>query len=318
MLLRIAPALFVFLWSSGFIGTKLAVSGAEPFTFLSIRYLAVLSILIPVALYLARPALTARQAAYAMIAGALLHGGYLGGVTWGVSAGMDANVTALICSLQPILTAVLAGLALSERVTLRHWAGLALGLAGTLLVIVPKLGAIGPLSAALGLATPAATALGPIDAASLSTAGVAAVFFGLLAITSGTIWQKRYGGGYDMVSGAVWQFLGAFLVTVPLSFIFETQRVTWTPGFVFALVWLVFVLSLGAISLLMLLIRENAVSRTSALFYLTPSATSIMAFFIFGETLSAVQIIGFVLVTLAVIWMQQPDATPTSDRSSDK
>ncbi len=291
MLLRFAPVLFVLLWSSGFIGTKLAVTGAEPFTFLSIRFALVLAILTPISYVLAKHSLSLQQRLSAFGAGVLLHAGYLGGVTWGVSAGMDANVTALMCALQPILTAVFAGLTLGETISGRHWSGLALGLVGTALVILPKFG-------------PAATA-GFVNVADALPAFLS-VAFAVLAITAGTIYQKRYASRIELIPGVIWQYIGAFAVVAPLSFLFETQRVNWTPSFVFALFWLVFVLSLGAITLLMLLIRENAVSRTSALFYLVPSVTSVMAFAFFGETLSPVQIAGFAIVTFAVIWLQKP------------
>jgi drug/metabolite transporter (DMT)-like permease len=291
MLLRVAPALFVVLWSSGFIGTKLGVADAEAFTFLSIRFVLVLAILTPVALYLARGpmTLTLAQRGHAIVAGALLHAAYLGGITWGVGAGVDANIAALIASLQPILTAVLAGLFLAEAITARHWGGLALGLFGTLLVIWPK------------IATGAAIVGAP-------WAGLSAIVFALFAMTLGTIYQKRYCAGIDLVGGAVWQFLGALLVVAPLSLAFETRVINWTPGLVFAFAWLVLVLSLGAISLLMLLIRENAVSRTSALFYLVPGTTAVMAYAVFGETLAPVQLVGLVIVSIAVILMQ---AAPT-------
>jgi len=295
MLLRIAPALFVFLWSSGFIGTKLAVAGAEPFTLLSIRFVMVLAILIPVGMLVTPASLTASQRFHAIVAGALLHASYLGGISWGAYNGMDANVTALICSLQPVLTAIFAGLMLRDVITRRHLTGLALGLAGTLLVIMPKFGSSG-----LG---------------SLGAPGVTSVVVALLAITAGTIYQKRFATGIPLLPGAVWQFVGALAISAPISFLAETQQVNWTPSFIFALLWLVCVLSLGAISLLMLLIRENAVSRTSALFYLVPSVTSLMAFVIFGETLSVVQIVGFAIVTFAVILMQQsPSATGPAPR----
>lgn len=285
MLLRLAPALFVFLWSSGFIATKLAITGAEPFTLLAIRFALVLALLVPAALWLARTPLSPSEKGHAMVAGALMHGGYLGGVSLGVWGGMNANVTALICSLQPVLTAILAGLFLGEVVTGRHWAGLATGLVGAAMVILPK------------IAAPAAS--GTITAGNLS-----AVVFALLAITIGTIYQKRNAAGIDLINGAVWQFIGALAVVTPLSFALETRTVVWSAEFVFALAWLVLVLSLGAITLLMLLIRANAVSQTSALFYLVPGVTSLMALMLFGETLNLIQAAGIVLVMGAVIMMQ--------------
>ena len=290
MLARITPALFVLLWSTGFIGTKLGASGAEPFTFIAIRFALVLAVLLPLSWGMGAPPLSPQQRRHAMIVGLLVHATYLSGVMWAMRAGMAANVSALIVSLQPLLTAVLAGLVLREVITARHWGGLALGIAGTALVVGPKIAAGAATGAATGITVP-----------TLVSATLA-----LIAITAGTIYQKRYASGIDLVSGAVWQYSGALLAVLPLSFAFETQHVDWTPGVIAALAWLVIVLSLGAMSLLMMLIRENAVSRTSGLFYLVPGVTAVMAFFMFGETLSLLQIGGLVLVSIAVVLIQAP------------
>lgn len=199
----------------------------------------------------------------------LIHGVYLGGVYWAIRRGMPAGVSALIVSLQPILTAVLAGPWLGERLTARDWTGLALGLLGAGLIVAPKLGS------GAGF-----------DAASLA-ASVAALF----AITLGTIYQKRFGGGVDLVGGAVWQYFGA-LAVVGLGAAFETRAIQWTPGLAFALAWLVLALSIGAVFLLMLLIRRHAVSGVSGLFYLVPACTAAMAYLMFGERLTLVQLVG--------------------------
>ena len=286
MLIRIAPALFVLLWSTGFIGTKLGAQGAEPFTFLTMRFALVLALLIPLAWWLKTPRLDTTQRKHASIVGVLVHASYLGGVMWAMRAGMAANVAALIVSLQPVLTAVLAGVLLRETITVRHWAGLVLGLAGAGLVIGPKLASV--------------------ISAGITAPTLASVTIALFAITGGTIYQKRHASRLDLVSGAIWQYVGAMAAVLPLAFLFETRQIDWTPGFIGALLWLVIVLSIGAMSLLMMLIRENAVSRTSALFYLVPGVTALMAFACFGETLSAVQLAGLVVVSIAVVLMQPP------------
>jgi drug/metabolite transporter (DMT)-like permease len=293
MLIRIAPALFVLLWSTGFIGTKLGASGAEPFTFLVLRFVLVLAILIPLAWMIGSRGLSWPERRHALIVGVLVHASYLGGVMWAMRAGMAANVAALIVSLQPVLTAVFAGLLLGETLAARHWTGLALGLAGTVMVVGPKLAMAGP--AALPVETAAAT--------------VASAMIALFAITFGTIYQKRFASGLDLVSGAIWQYAGALAVVVPLSLLFETRHIEWTPGVIGALAWLVIVLSIGAMSLLMLLLRENAVSRTSALFYLVPGVTAVMAYVMFGESLTPLQLAGLVVVSIAVVLMQQPPRT---------
>ncbi len=285
MLLRVAPVLFVLLWSTGFIGTKLGASGAEPFTFLALRFILVLALLVPFAWWMGAPKLSTTEVKHAVIVGVLVHATYLGGVMWALRAGMAANVSALIVSLQPILTAVFAGMLLSEVITRRHWFGLALGLVGTGLVIAPKMidGGVG-----------AATTVPTLVSATLA----------LFAITFGTLYQKRFAAGLDLVSGAIWQYAGALVVVVPLALMFETREVTWTPGVIGALAWLVIVLSIGAMSLLMLMIKSNAVSQTSALFYLVPGTTAVMAYFMFGEELSVVQLLGLVVVSVAVVLMQ--------------
>jgi drug/metabolite transporter (DMT)-like permease len=267
MLLRLAPVLFVLLWSTGFIGAKLGGEDAEPFTFLSLRFGLALAALLPVAAW--RGGLGGRGRGHAFLVGMLIHGVYLGGVYWAIRRGMPAGVSALIVSLQPILTAVLAGPWLGERLTARDWTGLALGLLGAGLIVAPKLGS------GAGF-----------DAASLA-ASVAALF----AITLGTIYQKRFGGGVDLVGGAVWQYFGA-LAVVGLGAAFETRAIQWTPGLAFALAWLVLALSIGAVFLLMLLIRRHAVSGVSGLFYLVPACTAAMAYLMFGERLTLVQLVG--------------------------
>jgi drug/metabolite transporter (DMT)-like permease len=289
MLIRFAPALFVLMWSTGFIGTKMGASGAEPFTFLSIRFVLVIALLVVIAWWMGSPGLTGEQRRHAIIVGVLVHATYLGGVMWAMRAGMASNVSALIVSLQPVLTAVAAGLLLGEMITRRHWAGVVLGLVGTGLVVAPKLAMAGS-----GTTLPLPTSLATLASATLA----------LFGITLGTIYQKRFAGGIDLVSGAIWQYAGALLVIAPLAFALETRVVEWTPGVVGALVWLVVVLSIGAMSLLMMLIRENAVSRTSALFYLVPGMTAVMAYFMFGEQLSYVQLLGLVVVSAAVVLMQ--------------
>ena len=290
MLSRIAPALFVLLWSTGFIGTKLGAGGAEPFTFISIRFALALALLIPFGVAVGGRRLSMGERWHAMIVGALLNAAYISGVMWAMRAGMAANVSALIVSLQPVLTAVLAGLFLGEVISRVNWLGVALGLAGTALVVAPKL-------------TAAASA--GITPATLFSATLA-----LFAITIGTIYQKRYAGGVELLAGAIWQYIGALAVVGPLALMFETRQVDWTPALLGALAWLVIVLSIGAMGLLMMLIRENAVSRTSALFYLVPGVTAVMSFLMFGEQLSAVQLAGLVLVSIAVLLMQIKAAAP--------
>ena len=283
MLMRLVPVIFVLLWSTGFIGSKLGASDAEPFTFLSLRFLIVLAILFPVLLVTGRRARGWRERGHSMVVGMLIHGTYLGGVFWSIRHGMPAGVSALIVSLQPILTSLLSAPLLGERLAARHWAGLALGLAGAVLILEP--GLAGAFDADSGITAP----------------NVAANLIALVGITASTIYQKRFATGTDMLAGTVWQYVGAVLLVGAGSFLFETQAIHWTPKFIFALGWLVLVLSIGAISLLMLLIRQSAVASVSGLFYLVPACTAVVAFFMFDETLSPLQLAGLALATVAVL-----------------
>jgi drug/metabolite transporter (DMT)-like permease len=283
MLMRAAPIVFVLLWSTGFIGSKLGASDAEPFTFLALRFLIVLALLAPVMLVTGRRARGGRERGHAMVVGMLIHGLYLGGVFWAIRHGMPAGVAALIVSLQPILTSVLSAPLLGEKLAARHWLGLALGLAGAVLILAPGLEHV--LQSGSGITVPT----------------IVAAVIALAGITAGTIYQKRFATGTDLLAGTVWQYAGALLLVGAFSLAFETRVIDWTPKFIVALAWLVLVLSIGAISLLMLLIRQNAVASVSGLFYLVPAVTSVIAWFMFGETLGPVQIAGLVLATLAVL-----------------
>ena len=268
-LARLAPVLFVLLWSTGFIGAKLGLPHAEPITFLLIRMAAVALLLGAIAWIMKAPWPDPRQAAHIAVAGLLVHGAYLGGVFSAIELGLPAGTVALIVGLQPLLTAVAAGPVLGETVTRRQWLGFALGLLGVLLVVWEKV------------------AFRPGSGAGLLLAGVA-----LVGITLGTLHQKRHGGGMDLRSGTAIQYAATaalFAVLAPLT---ETMQVEWTGRFVFALVWLSLVLSVGAIFLLFWLIRRGAASRVASLFYLTPPTTAVMAWLLFGETLGPAALVG--------------------------
>lgn len=276
-LARLAPVLFVLLWSTGFIGAKLGLPHAEPITFLLIRMAAVALLLGAIAWIMKAPWPDPRQAAHIAVAGLLVHGAYLGGVFSAIELGLPAGTVALIVGLQPLLTAVAAGPVLGETVTRRQWLGFALGLVGVLLVVWEKV------------------AFRPGSGAGLLLAGVA-----LVGITLGTLHQKRHGGGMDLRSGTAIQYAATaalFAVLAPLT---ETMQVEWTGRFVFALVWLSLVLSVGAIFLLFWLIRRGAASRVASLFYLTPPTTAVMAWLLFGETLGPAALIGMAIAIAGV------------------
>lgn len=278
LLIRLVPIVFVLLWSTGFIGARYAMPWAEPFAFLAVRFGLTIVLLALLLAAISWRAMDRRQAVHAMIAGALIHGVYLGGVFWAIRNGMPAGLSALIVGLQPLATAMMAAAVLGERLTGKHWAGMALGLAGVAIVLAPKLGALGGVTAATLLSS----------------------FVAMLAISAGTVWQKRFVASGDLVVGTIWQYVGGVSVMLVATFALETQTYQMTGELVFAMAWLVLVLSLGAIFLLMYLIREGEVAKVSSLFFLVPSVTALVAWVLFGETLNALQIAGMVLTTVGV------------------
>jgi drug/metabolite transporter (DMT)-like permease len=283
------PAVFVVLWSTGFVGAKYGLPYAPPFAFLALRLgiAAVLLAVLAVALRSARPASPA-QYGHAAVVGALLHAGYLGGVFYGISVGVPAGVSAVVVSLQPVLTAVLAGRLLGERMAARQWAGLVLGVAGVALVVAP------------GLAASQASA------SSLPVAGLAAVLVALASGTAGTLYQKRHGDGIPLVWGTAVQYVAATALLLAVAAATERFRLSWTGEFVAALVWLVVVLSLGAVLLLLLLLRRGTAAGVSSLLYLVPPATAVEAFLLFGERLSGPALAGVAVAALGVALVVTP------------
>jgi drug/metabolite transporter (DMT)-like permease len=272
------PGLFVLLWSTGFIGAKLGLPYIEPFTFLELRFLCVLALLLPLCWLTRAPWPSRRRAVQMAISGGLIQAGYLGGVFASLHHGMPAGVSALVTGMQPVFTAILGGWLLRETVTPRQWLGLILGLAGVLLVVGDRIVVehLGALSVALSV-------------------------FALLSITLGTLWQKRHGAGVDLRSGAAIQFMAAAVLFAPFTLL-ESRAVQWSGEFVFALAWLTVVLSLGAIFLLLTLIKRGRATQVSSLFYLVPPTTALIAWPLFGETYSLAAAAGMGLAMLAV-WL---------------
>ncbi len=270
--------LFVLLWSTGFIGAKLGLPFAEPLTFLALRMGCVVALLLVVALVARAPwPRGARSWVHIAVAGLLVQCGYLGGVFSAIHQGMSAGVVALIVGLQPILTAVAAGPLFGERTTSRQWTGLVLGLIGVTMVLSNSLNH------------------GAIGAPSLLLA-----FIALVSITAGTLYQKRFGATMDFRTGAVIQYAATGAVLLALAALTESMHVTWSAQFVFALGWLVLVLSVGAISLLYFLIKRGKATQVSSLFYLTPPVTAVLAYFFFGEILTPTALAGMAVAVVGV------------------
>ena len=274
---RSVPLLFVLLWSTGFIGAKFGLPHAEPLTFLLIRYLLVLALMTMVALAMRAPwPRDARQWLHIGVAGLLVHGVYLGGVFMSISKGLPAGVASLVVGIQPLLTAVGAGWLLKEAVLARQWFGLVLGFVGVAIVVSGKLGS------GFGL-----DALWPALAA-------------LAGITAGTLYQKRFCPSFDWRTGAIAQFLPTAIATAVVASLTEEFRVAWVPDFIFALAWLVLVLSLGAISLLNMLIRRGSAVNLASLFYLVPPCTALIAWLLFDERLAGMALVGMALAVWGV------------------
>ena len=282
MMRRLAPAfplLFVVLWSTGFIGARLGLPHSEPLTFLFVRYLLVVALLLVLAVLSKAPwPAQPRDWFHIGVAGLLIHGVYLGGVFIAISMGLPAGVAALVAGLQPLLVAVGAGFFLRETVVPRQWLGLVLGLAGVALVLENKLGTGFELEALLPC------------------------LISLLSITCGNLYQKRFCPQFDWRTGAVAQFVPTVVFTGMAAALTETLRIDWVPDMVFAMAWLVLVLSLGAVSLLNWLIRNNNAVNVASLFYLVPPCTAIVAWLLFGESFAGTALVGMGLVVWGVYW----------------
>ena len=281
---RATPLLFVLLWSTGFIGAKFGLPYAEPLTFLSSRYVLVIALMTLLALAMRAPwPASPREAFHIGVTGLLVHALYLGGVFMSIHRGLPAGVSALVVGMQPLLTAAAAGLLLGERVSRWQWLGLAMGFAGVGLVVGSKT---------------------TIDAAALAELGhmLAPALAALVGITAGTLYQKRFCPRFDLRTGSVVQFVPSLAITALLASQTETMAIDWHGEFVFALLWLVLVLSLGAISLLNLLIRSGSAVNVASLFYLTPPTTALIAWAMFGETLSALALAGMA-IAVAGVWL---------------
>ena len=271
------PALFVLLWSTGFIAAKYGLPYAPPLKFLLVRFSLVTALMTVVTLVTRAPWPSGgRQVAHIAAAAWLVHGVYLGGVFVSIAAGMPAGTSAMLVGLQPILTVFLARAWLGERITALQWSGLLLGLAGVYLVVRHKVALGGDATA------------------------IVAVVVALVGISVGTLYQKKYCGRVDLRSGAVIQFAACTLLYAPIVALVEPAPIAYTPQFVFALGWSVVVLSVGAISLLYWLLRHGAAADVARLFYLVPPVTAVMAFALFGERLDALAIAGMVLIAVAV------------------
>ena len=291
---RYAPALFVFLWSTGFVGAKYIVPYAEPFTFLTIRYFLAALILFAIAYAFKQPLkLNKEQFKASFAVGILLHVIYIGGVFYAVSLGVSAGISAVIVSIQPVLVSLLAVPLLGERLRWVQVVGLFLGVAGIALLLLPKV-------------------FQGDYTASTSIVGIVICVIALLGTSGGYLVQKKLGGEIPFLSGTGAQYAISAIAFAVLSVATEDQIIQWVPEFFFGLAWIVFMLSIASIVLLYGMLRTGSASKVSSLYYLVPPVAAIQAYFLFDEVIGFVGIIGMAFAGLGVVLVmrQAVEQTP--------
>lgn len=275
--------IFILIWSTGFIIARYGMPYSEPMTFLFIRFTGVVACMLAALLWLKPQWPSGKQMLHISIAGALLQFGYLGGVWVAVKQGMPAGLASLIVGLQPILTALLAS-TVSERVSGRQWMGLGLGLTGVLLVLLAK-----------------------INVAGLTMTSVLFAFVGLLSITLGTLYQKRFCPSFDLRAGSVIQFSTSALLCLSMMFLFEAREIHWTAEMIGAMLWSIGPISIGAMSLWFILLQRGCATKVSSMMYLTPPTTALMAWALFDEPLTTLILTGTLITMLGVLAVNQPN-----------
>jgi drug/metabolite transporter (DMT)-like permease len=276
---KVAPLLFVLLWSTGFVGAKYGLPYADPFIFLATRVLIAAAVLFAIAALTKSPiAIGAQAIKKSALIGFFLHACYLGGVFFAISKGLPAGVAAVVTSLQPVLVSVLAVRVLGEKLKVKQVIGLLLGLTGVVLV------------------------LGPSFEAEIPTLGIIAILVALIGSTTATLLQKRIGSGIPLVAGTAYQYLGSGAVLLAVAAISDGTSIQWNGKFILAFVWLIAVLSVGAILLLLWLLNTGSAASVSSLFYLVPPATALEAFFLFGEKVNTQGFLGIGITALGV-WL---------------
>jgi drug/metabolite transporter (DMT)-like permease len=284
LFLTLTPAIFVLMWSMGWIIARYAAPHADPLTFLSVRYVVAFIVIALFALVVRAPWPDGKIAIiHTLISGILIHAIYLGAVWWAIKKGVPAGISGLIAALQPLLTAALGGWLIKEHVKPLQWLGVAVGLLGVLLVLEPKI----VLSFANNSNHP--SLLIPILVNCI----------GMLSATLGSFYQKRYLGTGDLRTITAMQYIGALIVTLPMALAFEALRFDLVPETFYALSASI-PLSVGAVGLMLLMIRRGEVSRVASLIYLVPPIVAVQAWLFFDEKLVTIQIIGMIITAFGV------------------
>ena len=300
LLIRFAPLIFVSLWSTGFVAARYSMHNADPFVFLCLRFSVTALMLVPIIL-IAGAALPRRIWSFRhdMVTGVLMHCGYLGFVFWPIKNGVPAGIVAIIIGVQPILTMALASLFIGEHLGWRKFAGLIIGFFGISIVIIGKYGL------SLGLNG----GLDPLD--------LGLTLIGLFSIATGVFYQKKFCDQSRLLPGTLMQYIAGALATAVFALLLgEAWVIDWTTGFVLALGWQVFGLSIGAVLLLMYIIKNGEAGRVSSMFYLVPPLVVIEAHFLFGETLGIVSVAGMLISVIGVILVMRSPKTGDRPRFS--
>ena len=303
------PMIFVVLWSSAFVAGKAGIQHATPFAFLAVRFVIVTLIFIVIAIGIkiwqkssqnikdAKSGNIFKDLAdtktgtnepifWTALVGVLIHGVYLGSTFFAMSNGLGAALAALIVSTQPLLTSALAIFLFGEKPRLVQWVGIFIGFSGVVVVLSPSLGVNAPVIA------------------------IVSCIFGLLAITTGTLLQKRIGGSIGLLKSNIIQASSASLFFILLILTVETPHITWNQSFLIALAWQILAVSTGAYVILMILIKHDSVAATTSLLFLVPPVTAIIAFFIFGKPLMPVTISGFLMASAGVYLVTRHSVRP--------
>ena len=276
-MVKIFPFIFIVLWSSAFVTTKPIIDNSDPFAALAFRFFVVAFGFFIFSIYTNQKILTDRKnLLQSLFSGVLFHGVYLGGVFYSVSIGMPTGIAALIVTLQPILTNALAGKFLGEKVSFKQWTGVILGFIGAALVLGLDVGS------------------------SLPVFGVIASFVALLAITTSTLWQKKISNNLPLSVSNMYQAIGGCSLHIIIILIFSEPYINFTSTFLIAMSHQIFLVSFGAFTILMYLIKNNSASKTVSIFFLIPPTTAIMAWLFLNEKLNNLDLIGFAVATLGV------------------
>ena len=276
-MIRLFPFIFILLWSSAFITTKPIVDNSEPFSALAFRFL-IVAIGFLIFSYLSKKEIiiSKKNLAESLLTGVLFHGLYLGGVFFSISKGMPTGIAALIVTLQPILTNIFAGPLLNEKIGWKQWLGIALGFVGAVLVLGFDIGESIPVS------------------------GAVATFIALFAITGSTIWQKKLSQNVSLPVNNMYQAIGGFLFHTLIIIFFVEPYINFNTTFIIAMAHQILLVSFGAFTILMFLIKHNSASKTVSIFFLIPATSAFIAWLFLNESLSFIDICGFVIASLGV------------------